>query len=864
LKPGYFRMKPIRTLSIFLFVIAPTISWAQEWLWANNIYLDTELQVFFEDVAVDSQDNNYVIGDYEMYPGEKDFGFVRKYSAAGELIWSTKVEPVEETVVRFGGIDLKSNGNSIIVGTIGGETTFGETVLDASGGNVFVAELDKISGEFNWARSIKGGGQWDAGRDVSVDNLDNIIVSNGNFITKMNPVGDLIWEINPGFTRGYVPFIGVDSEGSIYVSGVFSRSISFPDVNYDPVASDDIVVVKYDNDGEYVWSRHFGGPERDFVNEVVIDDFGNLALIGLAGDILTLESPIMTTGQGAIIARISSDGQIISTDLLGGEFAASGWDLYPTVAGDLYISVTIAGSYFNYRGDSIALDGMNFVDHSFLFRLNEAGDLSWSYKFKESYSQEIGEYYAPFVNHLAVNQESNLFTSIRYLESANLGDTILISPAIDGTGVGLINPETGDFVVHESEPPYCESDSVKLTANIELTGGTNFLWSTGETTPSIYVSESGNYSVKAFNDASTIVRNSDIIPIEFLPLPFVIIVAESNVLCPGNQQVLDAGPGFNNYLWSTGETTQTIAVSETAGYSVIVTNNGCSTSDTIDIEVAEPYDESICLVSIEDGRNQVVWQKTKDKRTVSYNIYKQGSQSDVYDLIGNVPFNSESIFIDENSEPEVKSDFYRIATVDSCGNESAQSPFHQTIHLSQSAGNEGEINLSWNKYQGFDYNTFNVYRGSNLDNMKLIAEIAGNIFAFTDQTPPSGNLYYQIGVASPDPCDTELSGGRVSSLFQEARSNVTSRTVTALDDIVNGFYHIYPNPSNGVLKIRFDDVSRNYALEVMDPLGRIIKSYQGKISGEYSITFPTANSGMYILSISNYQLGDKIMKLIVQ
>ncbi len=54
------------------------------------------------------------------------------------------------------------------------------------------------------------------------------------------------------------------------------------------------------------------------------------------------------------------------------------------------------------------------------------------------------------------------------------------------------------------------------------------------------------------------------------PLP------NNTVLCSGNNAILDAGQGYQNYLWSTGETTQTISVAEIGTYTVYVTDTtGC-------------------------------------------------------------------------------------------------------------------------------------------------------------------------------------------------------------------------------------------------------------------------------------------------
>lgn len=67
-------------------------------------------------------------------------------------------------------------------------------------------------------------------------------------------------------------------------------------------------------------------------------------------------------------------------------------------------------------------------------------------------------------------------------------------------------------------------------------------------------------------------------------------------ICAGVDEVLDAGPGYTSYLWSTGETTQTITVNTGADYDVTVTNaNGCDTTATVvviesDVAVIERID----------------------------------------------------------------------------------------------------------------------------------------------------------------------------------------------------------------------------------------------------------------------------------
>jgi hypothetical protein len=115
----------------------------------------------------------------------------------------------------------------------------------------------------------------------------------------------------------------------------------------------------------------------------------------------------------------------------------------------------------------------------------------------------------------------------------------------------------------------CINNNTILTA----TGATTYSWSTGETTASITVEPTTNttYTVTGFNGVCSA---TDSVDVTVNPLPSVSI-SGALTYCVGATTTLDAG-SFVSYLWSNGETTQTI--SATAGsYTVTVTDsNGCS------------------------------------------------------------------------------------------------------------------------------------------------------------------------------------------------------------------------------------------------------------------------------------------------
>ena len=113
--------------------------------------------------------------------------------------------------------------------------------------------------------------------------------------------------------------------------------------------------------------------------------------------------------------------------------------------------------------------------------------------------------------------------------------------------------------------------------------GSTYLWSTGETTQTITVSASGNYSV-VVNDANGCSASDDA-NATIHPNPTVNLGADQET-CAGGTITFDAGNAGSTYLWSTGETTQTISVSTSGNYSVTVTDaNGCSATDDVNATI---------------------------------------------------------------------------------------------------------------------------------------------------------------------------------------------------------------------------------------------------------------------------------------
>ena len=110
-------------------------------------------------------------------------------------------------------------------------------------------------------------------------------------------------------------------------------------------------------------------------------------------------------------------------------------------------------------------------------------------------------------------------------------------------------------------------------------GFATYNWSTGANTPTIETGAQGYYWVDVINESGCAARDSIYLTVNDLPL---VDLGDSLSFCEGSSVVLDAGDGFDAYLWNDGSTEQTLEVNQESEYWVTVTDqNGCANSDTV-------------------------------------------------------------------------------------------------------------------------------------------------------------------------------------------------------------------------------------------------------------------------------------------
>ncbi|MBO72018.1 MAG: hypothetical protein CMD35_00230 [Flavobacteriales bacterium] len=153
------------------------------------------------------------------------------------------------------------------------------------------------------------------------------------------------------------------------------------------------------------------------------------------------------------------------------------------------------------------------------------------------------------------------------MSSDTITFTFLDVPSVDlGPDTNLCIGETADLISLVTDASYV------------------FTWSTGSSSSSIQVLNTGEYWLEAANGSCL---DRDSITVVFYDNPVSELMNDTIVCFDDieNGLILDPGRNGEDYLWSSGETTQTISVDEKGTYLVGITNlAGCLTEDRVEIK----------------------------------------------------------------------------------------------------------------------------------------------------------------------------------------------------------------------------------------------------------------------------------------
>lgn len=410
-------------------------------------------------------------------------GFVAKYDQQGNVLWANAIRGNEQD---WGYKVTTDNLNNVYVTGYFQSTALYFTPNDSivknvqSSRNVFLVKYNS-NGVFQWVKHGSGGttNAFITARSVVTDNQNNVIISgdynkqiqfgastlpNTNtaniFMVKFDQSGNVIWT-KAGVSSSICWFadLATDASNNIYATGKISSPITFGATTITNNLGDDMVVGKFDANGNLLWMNVEGksisatttGNNLDCGSSVKLDANGNVFVGGSLIDTTYYDANLnlLVTKQFAFVAKYSNAGNQLWLKKYGNDAKDNTNAIALDANGDVY-------AIGNYKGQfsfgNITLPNASLTT-AFVAKLSSAnGSTLFAYQHGVSVSEVEGW-------GISVNQQNgNVYTSGIYRSSCTFGPNTINPQGVWDIFVVLLNnnviQSTNDLTFNESIQVY--------------------------------------------------------------------------------------------------------------------------------------------------------------------------------------------------------------------------------------------------------------------------------------------------------------------------------------------------------------------------------------------------------------------------
>ncbi|MEM6723942.1 MAG: gliding motility-associated C-terminal domain-containing protein [Bacteroidota bacterium] len=404
----------------------------------------------------------------------------------------------------------------------------------------------------------------------------------------------------------YRPYgLEVDNEGNIIVADEWNHKIK------KVTPAGEVTTVA----GSGILGSQDGAPEASSFNfpwDMTVDVYGNIFVMD-GFNYVVRKIPVSQDGYGEVSTFVGSAGNTGAEDGVGELATFSGATAidYMHTTREFYV-----GDAFNnlirkivdLEQQTVSIQVLGDSGTEFC----EGGELSIR-AVPEVY--DVYEFYIE--NTLVQSSSSNIY------QTSNLAAGLYNVSVIARFDTEVLNSEPVPITVNPNpvadisivgNTTFFQGDSVIFIAS----QGDSYLWSTGETTPTITVMETGSYSVTVTSDegCSGVSSAVEVLVQQFSAAPEIALIQGEAKLCPGRTAVLQSSYAQNNqWLFDgfpiQGETDSTLVVTATGSYQVQVLDSlGFTlTSDPMDIEIVPDlvFDITANPTTVEDLTTEVLF-----------------------------------------------------------------------------------------------------------------------------------------------------------------------------------------------------------------------------------------------------------------
>jgi hypothetical protein len=368
-------------------------------------------------IAVGADGSVYICGYIE---GETDFGgsvgkkksagksdaFVAKLAPDGKIAWAQVFGAAREDAANA----IAIKGDKVVVaGTFLDEITVnGITKKSTGSDDLFIAAFDKDgNGEWLWtaggidsdgvntiAASPDGGwvigGSFTDSLDITAGTKTVSMKSKGRtdaILIKLAAGGDTEWiKQYGGRYDDAIMHVAVDANNNIYVQGIFKDIANWggQDLKAGGGSDNDVVLAKYDVNGDHVWSQRFGNAFNEVAGGVAVDPAGNVTIAGSFENKGSIsfgdKDDHVSLGEADVyVARFSGDGKLQWAKTFGGDRVDVAYDVALDSAGNALVTGWFEGTVDFGKNGTVSTKNLN--KDVFVVKLDAKGNTVWATTF---------------------------------------------------------------------------------------------------------------------------------------------------------------------------------------------------------------------------------------------------------------------------------------------------------------------------------------------------------------------------------------------------------------------------------------------------------------------------------------------------